>query len=130
MAHAMLANLSDAQIAEARPWLQFLGVEAGAPLLLEGQDDAYALVLVTGALEVHRHGFLVDELGPGDVVGARYLFSDEPAREHVIASTPCRVILIDDLACRSLAQSGHPIATVLERIAFDEFEREQTKSVA
>jgi CRP-like cAMP-binding protein len=89
--YSLFGGLSDAQL---RPLITRLVVEdvaAGTVVIREGEHGDRLWCIVTGAVEVRRHGTLIARLGPGATIGEMELIDMQPRSATVTALTPCQL---------------------------------------
>ena len=90
----------------------------GERLTEEGRSGREFFVLVEGAVVVTRGGKRLAELGPGDWFGEIAILTYKPRTTTVTATSPLRLLVIDDRTFRRLVETTPRIAlTVLESVA-------------
>jgi voltage-gated potassium channel len=90
----------------------------GERLTEEGRRGREFFVLVDGAVDVTRAGKKLADLGPGDWFGEIAILTYKPRTTTVTATTPVRLLVIDDRSFRRLVETTPRIAlTVLESVA-------------
>ena len=67
---------------------------AGRTLMRQGESGSEAMVIVTGRAKIERDGHVVDEIGPGAVVGEMALLSGRPRVATVTLLTDARLLLL------------------------------------
>ena len=91
---------------------------AGVRLTEEGRRGREFFVLVDGRVDVTRGGKTLAELGPGDWFGEIAILTYKPRTTTVTATSPLRLLVIDDRTFRHLVETTPRIAlTVLESVA-------------
>jgi CRP-like cAMP-binding protein len=91
---------------------------AGQTLIADGSEGRALLEVLTGTAEVFvrdgDHRYRVATLEPGDLAGEHAFFSGDARAADVVGSSEGIVAVLHWDAYRSLAQSGHPGAALLE----------------
>ena len=94
-------------------------VEAGTPLVEEG-DFGYAMfAIVSGTAEVTREGEVVRELGPGDVFGEIAVLSGGRRTATVTATTAMELIAIMNRDVWRLERDDPEVGASLRRTIAD-----------
>jgi len=70
------------------PYLSIRFLNAGDPLISEGDDERELYILAEGELQVTIHGAVFATQGPGSVVGEGAFFSGKSRSASVVASKP------------------------------------------
>ena len=90
----------------------------GARLTEEGRRGREFFVLVNGAVVVRRGGRKLADLGPGDWFGEIAILTYKPRTTTVTATSPVRLLVINDRAFRRLVETTPRIAvTALASVA-------------
>ena len=94
--------MTDPCIADLRallPTLERLGqrrrLPRGAVLIEQGRHDRQMFYLESGRVEVRRSGAVINEIGPGDVVGEVAFIDNRPRTASVIALEDLEVIVLE-----------------------------------
>lgn len=77
---------------------------AGATLFEEGDAGAVMYVLVAGHATIRGGDLLLEEIGPGDIVGELAVIDSSPRTASVVANTDCLLAVIDQARFRFLVQ--------------------------
>jgi CRP-like cAMP-binding protein len=67
---------------------------AGRTLMRQGESGSEAMVIVTGRARVERDGRVVNEIGPGAVIGEMALLSGRPRVATVTLLTDAELLLL------------------------------------
>lgn len=118
---ALLAPLSDAQVAELAAGSRELAYAPGELLLQEGAAGDSLLVIRSGLLAVSVRDaagqiLTVAERGPGEIVGEMSLLTGEPRSATVRALTEARVLELDKAAFAGVLLGDPSIAEALSTI--------------
>lgn len=91
---------------------------AGRTLMRQGEVGMEAMVIVTGRAQVERDGQVVDEIGPGAVVGEMALLSGRPRVATVTLLTDAELLLLARREFQALMDEMPSVRTqVLESLA-------------
>lgn len=118
-AFAFLAPLTAAERAILAVTMGSIDVPAGRHLIVEGEEDRTAFLLVEGTAEVRttRPGTnataRVALLGPGDVVGEMALLTGEPRRASVVALTALRGFRVERPTLEALLRARPALVDAL-----------------
>ena len=101
-----------------------LDLREGTTLIAEGTPGREFFVLVEGTVKVTRKGRRLNELGPGSYFGEIALLSDVPRTATVVATSPLRVLVVNDrgfarLIGRMPSIAVKVLATLAERVKPD-----------
>ena len=83
-----------------------VSVPAGKELVREGDYSYDVLAIEEGTASVDRHGELVAELGPGDVVGEMGVLERSQRNATVRATSPMRLVTLTGWDVRRLRKSA------------------------
>jgi CRP/FNR family transcriptional regulator, cyclic AMP receptor protein len=86
--------IPDDELAAIAPFAEEREVEAGTPLVKEGQFSYEFMAIEDGSAEVTRGGEHVADLGPGDFFGEIGLLERALRTATVTATTPMRLITL------------------------------------
>jgi CRP-like cAMP-binding protein len=88
-------------------------IEAGSPLVRQGDEGDALFVLLAGAARVERDGANVAQLGPGDYFGELALLDPAPRAATVTAVEDCEVAVLSVRMFRVLLRDVPQIAAEL-----------------
>jgi diguanylate cyclase (GGDEF)-like protein len=118
---ARLSLFAAADLDALEPVLRSCAVRqlaSGETLITAGSDNRCLFLVLSGSLAVHLqtpHSPPITALGPGETAGEISLIDREPASAFVIASSPARVLVLDEDLLWMLARSSHAVAYNLLR---------------
>lgn len=98
-------------------------VDFGTVLMEPGESDASMLIVLDGRLSLTAGEVTLDEVGPGESVGAGQLFGNPERTWTVKTVTPTNLLVIDRAAFDKLASAGSPVAHRIERLALESLGR-------
>ncbi len=116
---ARLRLFRSVEIEPLDPMLKNCSVEALAPgqvLIEAGKRSKVLYLILAGQLSIHVESPETDPieiLDAGESVGEISVIDRKPASAYVVASTPSRVLIIDEDLMWLLVESSHPIANNL-----------------
>jgi CRP-like cAMP-binding protein len=114
----LFARCTRAELVEVAISTEERETPEGERLTEEGRRGREFFVLVDGAVVVRRGGRTLAELGPGDWFGEIALLTYKPRTTTVTATSPVRLLVIDDRTFRRLVETTPRIAlTVLASVA-------------
>ena len=96
-------------------------MSAGAVLFRDGEPGDVMYAVIEGRVELTHKGVVLDDIGPGGVVGEMALIDHEARSATATAQTDVRVVRIDEVDFTHLVQD-HPtfalqvMAVMAERI--------------
>lgn len=83
---------------------------ADSTLFQEGDAGNVMYVLVAGHATIHGGDLLLEEIGPGDIVGELAVIDSSPRTASVVANTDCLLAVIDQSRFRFLVQKNPDFA--------------------
>jgi CRP/FNR family transcriptional regulator, cyclic AMP receptor protein len=92
----LFAECSKKDLREIARITEELCVDEGTVLIREGEQGRELFVVVSGQLEVYRHGEVVAFIGPGEVAGEMALLSSKPRSATVTAATDSQLLKAGD----------------------------------
>jgi len=101
----MFAGLPADDLAALAGVVQEQETHSGEVLLTQGRFGDQVLIVLEGAVEVHRNGELIEVLGRGALVGEVAVFTRNHRNATVIARTDACIGVVDGAALDSLASS-------------------------
>jgi CRP-like cAMP-binding protein len=81
-----------------------LEVPAGQAIFHEGEVGEVMYVLLAGHAEVRLEGTVLEELGPGDILGEMAVIAPDRRSATVVATTNCTLAVIDQKRFRFLVE--------------------------
>ena len=101
-------------------------LQAGDVLIRRGENNRLLYLLLSGRVAVHisGKGEAIVELGAGESVGELSLIDGQPASADVVASEPCRVLVVDEELLWLLVDTSHAVSSnllrsLVRRLRFD-----------
>ena len=88
-----------------------------AEIIREGDFSRALLAIVEGTAEVTRGGERIATLGPGDVFGEVGVLDDALRNATVTATSPLKLIIMDQLEVQSLRQEAPKLYARIEELA-------------
>jgi CRP-like cAMP-binding protein len=82
---------------------------AGRTLMRQGESGSEAMVIVTGRARVERDGRVVNEIGPGAVIGEMALLSGRPRVATVTLLTDAELLLLARREFQALMDEMHSV---------------------
>ena len=114
----IFAECSKAELAEVAISADERDAPVGDRLTEEGARGREFFVLVEGAVAVRRDGKKLGDLGPGDWFGEMAILRYKPRAATVTATSPVRVLVINDRDFRQIVERTPRIALkVLRSVA-------------
>jgi CRP/FNR family transcriptional regulator, cyclic AMP receptor protein len=101
----LFADLSDDELSEVATFAQEISVEAGRPLVREGDFSYEFMAIEEGEAEVTRHGEHVADLGPRDFFGEMGLLEKTLRNATVTAKTPMQLVTLTGWDLRRIERS-------------------------
>jgi CRP-like cAMP-binding protein len=96
---------------------------AGQKIFSEGEPGDAMYVVVEGEVDLLVKGKLVEELGPGGVLGEMALIDTGQRSATAVAKTACRLVAIDEKRFHFLVRQTPNFALQLMRIIADRLRR-------
>jgi CRP/FNR family cyclic AMP-dependent transcriptional regulator len=94
-----------------------LALREGSTLTREGKAGREFCVLIEGTADVTQDGKKIAELGEGDWFGEIALLTNTARTATVTATSPVRMLVVDDRAFRQVVEATPTIAvSMLERL--------------
>lgn len=100
-----------------------LAIPAGQAIFNEGDSGNAMYVVVEGEVDLLVKGKLMEQLGPGGVLGEMALLDDVPRSASAIAKTACRLVEINEKRFKFLVQQTPNFALQLMRVIADRLRR-------
>lgn len=97
--------------------------KAGEIIFHEGDKAETMYVLIEGEIEILHHGQVIDEAGPGSLVGEMALIEASPRSATARARTDCRVVPINEKRFLFLVQQTPFFALQVMRILSERLRR-------
>jgi|SanBayMetagenome_1026888.scaffolds.fasta_scaffold97023_1 CRP-like cAMP-binding protein len=91
----IFAGTPGALLAAVTQIMEEIEVEAGAPLITEGEVEDCLYIIVEGQVRIHSHGRTLNTLGPGRSVGELAVLDPEPRSASATAVERTRLFRID-----------------------------------
>jgi CRP-like cAMP-binding protein len=82
-------------------------VPAGEVLFCEGDPGDVMFAVVDGRIDLTKSGAIIEEIGPGGIVGEMALIDSSPRSATATAAVPARVVAVDRQHFTYLVQE-HP----------------------
>jgi len=100
----LFAGLSDHDLELIAPHADSASVPAGTVFMREGDRGQGLVILVSGTARVSHGGEVIDDLGPGAVIGEIGVMEDQPRRATVQAVTDLELVVIFDPEFRQIVE--------------------------
>ena len=114
----LFARLGSHELEEVGRLATEVDVEAGRPLMTEGESGREFFVVIDGAVAVERAGASLRTLGPGDFLGEIALLDGGPRSATATTTAPSRLLVLGRREFQSLVAEFPPIRNaVLEALA-------------
>lgn len=113
----VFAGLDPRDANEASSFLQYVGLEAGEPLMVQGEEDLTLAFVTQGAVKLTVDDVPVGNVGARDMLGELELFGQMPRVASAIASGPVHLGVLAYEHYLQLCDRGNPAAFNLERHA-------------
>src|SRR3954453_17032070 len=107
--------IPDDELAAIAPFAEERVVEAGTPLVKEGQFSYEFMAIEDGKAEVTRGGEHVADLGPGDFFGEIGLLERALRTATVTATSDMRLITLTGWVMKRIEQEKHEAGGVVRR---------------
>lgn len=69
-------------------------LEAGEPLFFEHRSGTEMYAIISGRIDVLTYGKVLEQVGPGGIVGEMALIDDGPRSAAALASEPSEVLVV------------------------------------
>ena len=120
----LFAECTKAELIEVAISAEEREAATGQSLTEQGQRGREFFIVVEGAVSVRRNGRKLADLGPGDWFGEIAILTFKPRTATVTATSPVRLLVIDDRAFRRVVETTPRIAlkvlrNVAERLEHD-----------
>lgn len=102
---------------------ELLEVAAGQPLFSRGEIGTHMYVLVSGRAEVRAGDLLLEEIGPGSIVGELAVIEASPRVATVTARSDCLFAVIDQKRFRFLVEETPHFAIEVMKVMADRLRR-------
>ena len=106
-----------------------IDVKEGRVLKREGASGREFFIVVSGRVRVERNGRKVNELGPGDFLGEIALIDHGPRTATVVASEPCRLMVLDIGGFRTLVTKYPTVQAKIMRALAERLREAQPRAV-
>jgi serine/threonine protein phosphatase PrpC len=107
----LFRELSMAEIVKVYNLLTHLRVDAGTPIIREGDKSEHLYVIVEGTVQVERAGLPIAQLGPGSHFGEMSLLNQKPRSATVTALDGMALLCLERGAFHGLMAHEPGIAT-------------------
>ncbi len=107
----LFRELTMAEIVKVYNVLTTLMLDAGTPIIREGDRSDHLYVIVDGSVTVARHGAPVATLGAGSHFGEMALLNQRPRSATVVAREPTRLLCLERTSFHALMGHEPHIAT-------------------
>lgn len=97
--------------------------KAGDDIFKEGDKAELMYVLIEGEIEILHNGQIIDEAGPGSLIGEMALIEASPRSATARARTNCRVVPINEKRFLFLVQQTPFFALQVMRILSERLRR-------
>jgi len=117
---ACLSDISEGLLTVLKPHFEEIEFEHGAHLIRQGEQVDRLYVLVSGQVDVYsdignqRH--LIDQSGPGDVMGEMALVSNEARTASVIAKERVKTLSLSAKKVRELAREHPELSCLMNNV--------------
>ena len=120
----LFAECTKAELIEVAISAEEREAATGQSLTEQGQRGREFFIVVEGAVSVRRNGRKLADLGPGDWFGEFAILTFKPRTATVTATSPVRLLVINDRAFRRVVETTPRIAlkvlrNVAERLEHD-----------
>jgi CRP-like cAMP-binding protein len=120
----LFAECTKAELIEVAISAEEREAATGQSLTEQGQRGREFFIVVEGAVSVKRNGRKLADLGPGDWFGEIAILTFKPRTATVTATSPVRLLVINDRAFRRVVETTPRIAlkvlrNVAERLEHD-----------
>ena len=90
----LFSELSGRQVKQLAKFAKVRDIAKDTPVVKQGEKGIGFYLVLQGQFVVRRSGRSIAKLGPGDFFGELALFDDRVRSADVIASEPCRVVVL------------------------------------
>ena len=90
--------------------------KAGEKIFNEGDAGDYMYGVIEGEVEIHKHGKVVDTVGPGGIFGEMALIDHTARSATAVAKSDCKAALINEKRFYFLVQQTPNFALHLLRV--------------
>lgn len=102
---------------------QYETFSAGQAIFSEGEPGQMMYVVLEGQVRLLVRGQVVEELGPGGVLGEMSLIDDRPRIASAVAVSDCRLVPVDEKRFAFLVQQTPRFAIQVMRVLADRLRR-------
>jgi len=102
----VFSDLSDEELANIAAVAAEVSVPEGKELVREGDYSYDVLAVEEGTAKVERHGELLADIGPGDVVGEMGVLERSQRNATVTATSPMLLVTLTSWDIRKLRKSA------------------------
>jgi CRP/FNR family transcriptional regulator, cyclic AMP receptor protein len=96
---------------------------AGDVLFEQGDAGDAMFAVVEGRVELSREGHVIEDVGPGGILGEMALIDPAPRTATAIARTPARVVAVDEKHFTYLVQEHPTFAMQVLRVMAERLRR-------
>lgn len=98
-------------------------LEPGDVLFEPGDLGDAMFAVVEGRVELSRDGYVLEDVGPGGILGEMALIDPAPRTARAIARTPARVVSVDEKRFTYLVQEHPTFAMQVLRVMVERLRR-------
>jgi len=98
-------------------------LESGAVLFRKGEPGDVMFAVAEGQIELSVDGHVVEDVGPGGILGELALIDASPRSATAIAVAPSRVVRVDQAHFRYLVQEHPTFALQVMRVLAERIRR-------
>jgi CRP-like cAMP-binding protein len=98
-------------------------VRLGSTLMRQGGYDGQFVIVLDGVANVTRDGVDIAEIGPGECVGEIGLLFDRPRTATVVARTPIKGLVFNQVEFRTMMRECDRMHQQIERLATSRMQR-------
>jgi CRP-like cAMP-binding protein len=106
------------------------GYAAGQVVCKKGDSGEIMYVVMEGQVEIFDESVLLEEAGPGSIVGELALIDDEPRSASVVAKTDCRLVPVDRRRFQYMVQETPFFALAVMKILADRLRNKNVRTRA
>jgi CRP-like cAMP-binding protein len=98
-------------------------LEVGEELFAQGDDGDAMFAVVEGSVELSRRGRIIEDVGPGGILGEMALIDPGPRTATATARVPARVVAVDQKHFTYLVQEHPTFALQVLRVMAERLRR-------
>ena len=115
----LFAQLGKRELQRVGQLADVIDLPAGRTVMRQGETGGEAMVMVAGRAIVERDGVLINEVGPGSVIGEMALLSNQPRSATVTLETDAELLVVGRREFQSLMDEMPTVRSqVMECLAF------------